>query len=325
VAKEDAKPVAAQPAGDSQSRPAGKKEYDENLAVMELITRSKDPRKSVSIFAGTATQHEDPDIVVVDCPFCKTKISSSADKCYSCHNVQDKEKLRKLADEQKEINAQKKKEELKNKKKLMREQRAQPVSPAAPKPPPVRIQQEASPPPKPEIISIPAKEPAGAVAPVPEKEPSSSNIPVKPVAPPAKDELTDGLMKCSGCGTHISTTALRCYACGKLFGSEPVSAELPKPDDDAVMTQSIEPSPQPVRASKGGGVTVICDRGHITECDSGSIPQLCPTCGSRKLTFALGKLKVNKGGMFGKRTGVTQVGFKKGGRMEELDRQYGRR
>ena len=69
---------------------------------------------------------------------------------------------------------------------------------------------------------------------------------------------------------------------------------------------------------------ILCDQDHLTECDANNIPSACPVCGSRRLTYIAGELKKDRNkGMFGSKGGVTQVGFKRTDRMDELDRQYG--
>jgi len=69
---------------------------------------------------------------------------------------------------------------------------------------------------------------------------------------------------------------------------------------------------------------VVCDQDHITECDPENVPYECPVCGSRRLTFIVGELKKDKSrGLFGRKGGVTAVGFKRTDRMEVLDQQYG--
>ena len=70
---------------------------------------------------------------------------------------------------------------------------------------------------------------------------------------------------------------------------------------------------------------VICDSEHITECRPDTMPTECSVCGSRRLTYIVGELKDDNGGVLGKKDGVTQISFKRTGRMEELDQKYGNR
>ena len=62
----------------------------------------------------------------------------------------------------------------------------------------------------------------------------------------------------------------------------------------------------------------------MTECSDGLMPRACPQCGSTKMTYIIGELKERKR-TFGRRTETSQVTFKEEGRMEKLDRKYGKR
>jgi len=69
------------------------------------------------ISAGASRKNDDSKYAVIECPGCKTKISSSADKCYNCGSNLDKEQIKNLVEEQRKTKMpEKKRKKLKAKK-----------------------------------------------------------------------------------------------------------------------------------------------------------------------------------------------------------------
>ena len=78
-------------------------------------TAPRPDKEKISV--GEIRKNGDSKYAVIECPGCKTKISSSADKCYNCGSNLDKELGKNLVDEQRKAKMpEKKRKKLKAKK-----------------------------------------------------------------------------------------------------------------------------------------------------------------------------------------------------------------